>query len=138
MPTCRMELWGTVCQLSDHTVFGCRALKGDSPMVPGHEFVGDVVAVGPDEQIWSVGDRAGGGWHGGHDRTTTNNTTEYIVRYSPEHPQRRAISANEGFSKCVNKQPLMASPDTEDVCFSRSFLSPAYSSPPSLSPKTSR
>lgn len=106
-------------------------------MVPGHEFVGDVVAVGPDEQIWSVGDRAGGGWHGGHDRTTTNDTAEYIDRYSPDHPQRRVISANEGFSKCVNKQPLMASPDTEDVCFSRSFLSPPYSLPP-LSPKTSQ
>lgn len=67
-----MGLWGIVCQLSDHAIFGCRVLKGDSPMVPGHESVGDVVAVGQGEQIWRVGDRAGGGWHGGHDRATTN------------------------------------------------------------------
>lgn len=40
-------------------------------MVPGHEYVGDVVAVGPGEQMWRVGDRLGGGWHGGHDRTST-------------------------------------------------------------------
>lgn len=36
------------------------------PMVPGHEIVGDVVAVGDGEQKWSVGDRVGSGWEGGH------------------------------------------------------------------------
>lgn len=74
MSTYKMELWETVCQLSDHTIFGDRTLKGYSPMVPGHEFVGDVVAVGPGEQVWKIGDRAGGGWHGGHDRMTTTNS----------------------------------------------------------------
>jgi len=38
------------------------------PRIPGHEIVGDVVAVGPSESRWKVGDRVGGGWHGGHDR----------------------------------------------------------------------
>ena len=38
-----------------------------SPMVPGHEAIGEVVAVGPKETLWKVGDRAGAGWHGGHD-----------------------------------------------------------------------
>lgn len=55
-------------------------------MVPGHEFVGDVVAVGPGEQVWSVGDRAGGGWHGGHDRTTITNASEPVDYRSPEPP----------------------------------------------------
>ncbi|KAI1790965.1 GroES-like protein [Ganoderma leucocontextum] len=36
------------------------------PRVPGHEIVGDVVAVGPSEKQWSVGDRVGAGCHGGH------------------------------------------------------------------------
>ena len=36
------------------------------PRVPGHEIVGDVVAVGPSEKQWSVGDRVGTGCHGGH------------------------------------------------------------------------
>ncbi len=36
------------------------------PRTPGHEIVGDVVAVGPGEARWKVGDRVGSGWHGGH------------------------------------------------------------------------
>ena len=36
------------------------------PRVPGHEIVGEVVAVGPGETILKVGDRVGTGWHGGH------------------------------------------------------------------------
>lgn len=86
MSTYRMELWGTVCQSSNHTIFGSRALKSYSPMVPGHEFVGDVVAVGPGEQVWKVGDRAGGGWHGGHDRMTTPNASEPVDYHSPKQP----------------------------------------------------
>lgn len=41
-----------------------------SPIVPGHEIIGDVVAVGRGEKVWKTGDRVGGGWHGGHDGTT--------------------------------------------------------------------
>lgn len=37
------------------------------PIVPGHELIGDVVAVGEGESRWKVGDRVGGAWHGGHD-----------------------------------------------------------------------
>lgn len=37
------------------------------PRIPGHEAIGDVVAVGPREQNWKVGDRVGAPWHGGHD-----------------------------------------------------------------------
>ena len=36
------------------------------PRVPGHEVVGDVVAIGEGEKLWKVGDRVGAGWHGGH------------------------------------------------------------------------
>ncbi|KAF2123159.1 alcohol dehydrogenase [Lophiotrema nucula] len=37
------------------------------PRIPGHEVIGTVVAVGPREKKWKIGDRVGGGWHGGHD-----------------------------------------------------------------------
>lgn len=36
------------------------------PRVPGHEVVGDVVAVSAREQLWKLGQRVGAGWHGGH------------------------------------------------------------------------
>ncbi|KAF5243407.1 hypothetical protein FANTH_8229 [Fusarium anthophilum] len=39
------------------------------PRVPGHELVGDVVAVGDGVSNFKVGERVGGAWHGGHDGT---------------------------------------------------------------------
>ncbi|PYH48548.1 alcohol dehydrogenase [Aspergillus saccharolyticus JOP 1030-1] len=37
------------------------------PIVPGHEVLGDVVAIGANVKGWKLGDRAGGAWHGGND-----------------------------------------------------------------------
>jgi len=38
------------------------------PIILGHEVIGHVVAVGDGEKgPWTVGDRVGGAWHGGHD-----------------------------------------------------------------------
>lgn len=39
------------------------------PVVPGHQIVGRVEAVGPDVRGWSLGDRAGVAWLGGTDGT---------------------------------------------------------------------
>jgi len=36
------------------------------PRVPGHEIAGVVDAIGPNVLGWTVGQRAGIGWHGGH------------------------------------------------------------------------
>ncbi|OBZ78159.1 Alcohol dehydrogenase [Grifola frondosa] len=36
------------------------------PRVPGHEIIGDIIAVSPAEKLWKVGQRIGSGWHGGH------------------------------------------------------------------------
>lgn len=36
------------------------------PRVPGHEIAGRVDAVGANVTAWTVGDRVGVGWHGGH------------------------------------------------------------------------
>lgn len=35
------------------------------PIVPGHETIGEIVAVDEGEKRWKVGDRVGGPWHGG-------------------------------------------------------------------------
>lgn len=37
------------------------------PIIPGHEIIGNVAAVGPGVTKWKEGDRVGGPWHGGHD-----------------------------------------------------------------------
>ncbi|KAG7051252.1 alcohol dehydrogenase GroES-like domain-containing protein [Colletotrichum scovillei] len=39
------------------------------PRVPGHEIVGDIVAVGESVSRFTGGERVGGAWHGGHDGT---------------------------------------------------------------------
>ncbi|PCG99765.1 Polyketide synthase, enoylreductase [Penicillium occitanis (nom. inval.)] len=44
-------------------------MGGGFPRVPGHEIIGKVAAVGSGVSGWTVGDRVGGGWHGGHDGT---------------------------------------------------------------------
>jgi D-arabinose 1-dehydrogenase-like Zn-dependent alcohol dehydrogenase len=36
------------------------------PRIPGHEIVGIIVAIPPSEKKWKLGQRVGGGWHGGH------------------------------------------------------------------------
>ena len=35
-------------------------LGNSFPIVPGHELVGEVVAIPDDEKVWKVGDRVGG------------------------------------------------------------------------------
>ena len=42
-------------------------LGGGFPLVPGHEIIGNVAAVGDGVTGFSVGDRVGAGYHGGHD-----------------------------------------------------------------------
>lgn len=39
------------------------------PRTPGHEIAGTIDVLGPNTSGWSVGDRVGVGWHGGHDGT---------------------------------------------------------------------
>jgi D-arabinose 1-dehydrogenase-like Zn-dependent alcohol dehydrogenase len=35
------------------------------PRAPGHEVIGNIVAVGNNVNRWKIGDRVGAGWHGG-------------------------------------------------------------------------
>ena len=39
------------------------------PRVPGHEVAGRIEVLGDKVTAWTVGQRVGVGWHGGHDHT---------------------------------------------------------------------
>ena len=56
-----------VCRTDLHIVDG--EIHGDLPIVPGHEIVGRVVAMGPAARGFSQGDRVGMPWLGGTDGT---------------------------------------------------------------------
>lgn len=56
---------------------------GPLPRIPGHEVIGDVVAVGAGEKRWKTGDRVGGGWHGGHDGKKARTVSETCIGLDP-------------------------------------------------------
>jgi propanol-preferring alcohol dehydrogenase len=56
-----------VCRTDLHIVDG--DIRGKLPIVPGHEVVGRVVAVGPEAHSFAIGDRVGVPWLGGTDGT---------------------------------------------------------------------
>ncbi|PVI02974.1 GroES-like protein [Periconia macrospinosa] len=56
------------CGVCHTDLFVQQGLLGDLfPRVPGHEVVGDVVAVGEGVSRVKIGDRIGAAWHGGYD-----------------------------------------------------------------------
>ncbi|KAM5541041.1 hypothetical protein V8D89_005352 [Ganoderma adspersum] len=55
-----------VCGSDDAVATGAFRIPIQYPRIPGHEIVGDIVAVPPTEKTWTLGQRVGGGWHGGH------------------------------------------------------------------------
>jgi len=56
-----------VCRTDLHIVDG--DIRGNLPIVPGHEIVGQVIALGPEAEGFAVGDRVGVPWLGGTDGT---------------------------------------------------------------------
>jgi hypothetical protein len=86
------------------------------PITPGHEIIGDVVAVGDGEGKWKIGDRVGGAWHGGtsslslpflfHSVTKQRNNHSFITncrlcKVMTIHANR----ANEVCSRCATMRP---------------------------------
>ncbi|XXG97580.1 hypothetical protein Hte_003886 [Hypoxylon texense] len=72
-------------------------LGGGFPMVPGHEIIGTVAAVGDNVKGWSVGDRIGAGYHGGHDETC-----DQCLQGWPQmcdNPIANGITQNGGFAE---------------------------------------
>ncbi len=77
--TCSLSTtsWGVACESARLLFLFPRSVQQElnlecrrnSPIVPGHEIIGNVAAVGAGVTAWKVGDRVGAGWHGGHDGT---------------------------------------------------------------------
>jgi alcohol dehydrogenase, propanol-preferring len=59
------------CGVCHSDVLGVEGMRADpsQPIVPGHEIVGVIDAVGDGVNTWQVGDRVGLGYLGGHDGT---------------------------------------------------------------------
>jgi alcohol dehydrogenase, propanol-preferring len=59
------------CGVCHSDVLGVEGMRADPsrPIVPGHEIVGVIDAVGDGVATWQVGDRVGLGFLGGHDGT---------------------------------------------------------------------
>jgi len=53
-----------ICHSDSLAVSG--AMTGRFPVVPGHEVIGRVDALGPGVEGWKAGQRVGVGWYGGH------------------------------------------------------------------------
>ncbi|KAI1454688.1 alcohol dehydrogenase [Annulohypoxylon moriforme] len=56
------------CGICHSDIFEVAGFMGNEfPRIPGHEIVGDIVAVGSEITRFKGGERVGGPWHGGHD-----------------------------------------------------------------------
>lgn len=76
------------------------AFGNSFPIIPGHEVIGDVVAVGEGETKWKVGDRVGGGWHGGHDSVCKQ--CQRGEFQTCQKQEVNGVSRNGGFAEYVS------------------------------------
>ncbi|CAK7214722.1 hypothetical protein SBRCBS47491_002246 [Sporothrix bragantina] len=76
---------------------GFANLEKPMPLVPGHELVGDIVAVGEGVTTLSLGDRVGGGWHGGHDGSCR--ACQRGVFQMCDHEHITGVTRNGGFAE---------------------------------------
>lgn len=84
---------------SDHLVAAGLWQGLELPRVPGHEIAGVIDAVGPDATRFSVGDRVGLGWHGGHDGTCDPCLSGHFLQC--HNAQITAISFDGGYAEYV-------------------------------------
>ncbi|KAK4647862.1 putative secondary metabolism biosynthetic enzyme [Podospora bellae-mahoneyi] len=85
------------------------------PRILGHEIIGEVAALGEGVKGFSLGERVGGGWHGGHDGTCPS-----CVKGAHQYCANEAIngvSMNGGYAEycllrheAVSRIPLDADP----------------------------
>ncbi|KAJ5753793.1 Polyketide synthase enoylreductase [Penicillium nucicola] len=102
-----------VCH-SDHFA-QTNLMGGGFPLVPGHEIIGRVAAVGEGETAWKVGDRIGGAWHGGHDGTCRACKKGYFQMCDNE--QVNGISKNGGYAEycLINQEAAIHIPEHVDA-----------------------
>lgn len=86
-----------VCFSDYATIEGEMGSLAKFPLIPGHEVIGTVVAVGPGEKVWKEGDRVGGPWHGGHDGTCKS--CKRGLFQMCEHELINGVSRNGGWGE---------------------------------------
>lgn len=67
------------------------------PRIPGHEVIGVIDVVGASVRPWSVGQRVGVGWHGGHDFVCTACRRGDFINC--QHAQITGISYDGGYAQ---------------------------------------
>ncbi|KAL4809622.1 chaperonin 10-like protein [Aspergillus unguis] len=83
------------------------------PIIPGHEVIGEIVALGANVKGWTVGDRAGGAWHGGNE-----GTCKACARGLPQvckNLEVNGVTRNGGFSEYCVLRADAAVPVPQDV-----------------------
>ena len=86
-----------VCRTDLHIVDG--DIRGSLPIVPGHEIVGRVLALGPEARGFAVGERVGVPWLGG-----TDGTCFYCIHEQEnlcDHPTFTGFSRDGGYATHV-------------------------------------
>ncbi|ODQ51765.1 alcohol dehydrogenase [Saitoella complicata NRRL Y-17804] len=81
------------------------------PVIPGHEIIGRVVAVGPEEKRWKVGQIVGGGWHGGQCFACDNCRVGSFT--TCENGTVNGIFKDGGYAEycCLRSEAVVAIPD---------------------------
>jgi len=90
------------------------------PRIPGHEIVGEVVAVGPGEKAWKIGQRVGSGWHGGHDHICGACTSGDFI--ACKNAEINGIWRDGAYAEYVNLR-------TESLCAVPEDMDPAEVAP---------
>ncbi|KAI2620120.1 alcohol dehydrogenase GroES-like domain-containing protein [Hypomontagnella submonticulosa] len=70
---------------------------GGFPIVPGHEIIGKVAAIGDNVTGWKIGDCIAGGYHGGHDGTCAQCLQQWPQMC--DNPVANGINRNGGFAE---------------------------------------
>ncbi len=85
------------------------------PRVPGHEITGVIDAVGEGVTTWTIGDRAGVGWHGGHDGTCRPCLRGQFINC--DHAQVTGITCDGGYAEYVVVPSVAVAPLPDGIGF---------------------
>ncbi|KAF2196907.1 alcohol dehydrogenase [Delitschia confertaspora ATCC 74209] len=86
-----------VCHSDSFLQAGAFGPMAQFPRIPGHEVIGKVVAVGPGEKRWKIGDKVGGPWHGAHDGVCK--ACNRGLYQMCEHELVNGVSRNGGYAE---------------------------------------
>jgi len=92
------------------------------PRVPGHEIIGTVAAVHPNEKRLKIGDRIGAGWHGGHCHACKYCLRGDFLSCVKSWDYTNGIATDGGYAEYVTLR-------TEAVCNVPEDLDPAEAAP---------